>query len=183
MGLWDELGSDANIETDGALMDFGDNRLWLARAGGANEAYTQFIQKRTMAESRKHPNRNIPIPVIEQITMEGVARHVVKKLWCEQHGDGYLYIPELGKAYEKIAHDPKSMINLFKTFKELWMRVQDFCSELQNYRVEEEEDAVGNLPTSSTSTGSELADTPPKSSRRQKSEELNLHPKSQAAQS
>lgn len=183
MGLWDELGSDANIEIDGALMDYGDNRLWLARAGGANEAYDQFIKKRTMAESRKHPNRNIPIDTIEKITMEGVARHVVKKLWCEKHGDGYLHIPELGKKFEKLHHDPQSMIMLFNEFKELWMRVQAFCSDLERYRVEEEDLAVGNSPTSSTSSGSEQDDTPPKSSRRQKNEELSLPPKSQAVQS
>lgn len=171
MGIWDELGSDANIEIDGALMDFGDNRLWLARAGGANESYTQFIQKRTMVESRKHPNRNIPVEILEKITREGVARHVIKRLWCEKHGEGYLHIPELGPQWDKIPLSPNAMIDLFTNFKELWMRVQEFCSDLYNYRQEEEDNAVGNLPTSSTSTGSEQDDTPPPSSKRRKKEE------------
>lgn len=47
MGLQEQFATDASLESKGIIVDYGKDRIRIARAGGANKAFARLVEKKT----------------------------------------------------------------------------------------------------------------------------------------
>ncbi len=57
MGLKAQFKTDESMETDGIILDYGKDRIRIARAGGANKKYEKLLERKT-----RHIRRALTIP-------------------------------------------------------------------------------------------------------------------------
>ena len=47
MGLKDQFATDVSLETEGIVIDYGTDRVRIARAGGANKKFAKLLERKT----------------------------------------------------------------------------------------------------------------------------------------
>lgn len=47
MGLQEQFATDVSLETEGIVVDYGNDRIRIARAGGANKKFAKLLERKT----------------------------------------------------------------------------------------------------------------------------------------
>lgn len=83
MSLYSQFKTDAELEKSGIVLEYGTNSkgspigIRIARAGGANQAYTNLLEAKTKPHKRAIQNETIETPTVTRILHEVFARTVV----------------------------------------------------------------------------------------------------------
>lgn len=120
MGMYKAFETDKSLEKSGIVIDYGDFRVTVARAGGANKNYTKALEFYTRPYRRAIQTETLPQEVNDKIMMQVYAQAVVMdwetKKGTDENGD-----PIFIKGIESKDGDiiPVTQDNLVETFKAL----------------------------------------------------------------
>ena len=125
--------TDPKAETEGLTLDYGDFRIRIARAGGANRAFARALEARLKPYRRQLQTETLDENVAERILHEVYADHVILG-WDGIAG------PD-GKA---MAYSRANALKLFEDLPELFRDIQDQAGRVALFRARELEDDKGN---------------------------------------
>ena len=129
--LYDLFSTDAQAETGGAWMDFGDaGRVRVAHAGGSNKKYNRLMiaktqpYRRVLAAMQSKPTDQ-SLELVRSIQMEVFAEAVVLG-W-----EGVL-----GRDKQPLDYSKEACLTLFKELPNFFDDVVTFANSIANYHGE-----------------------------------------------
>lgn len=132
------FGTDQNAEVKGVDLDYGAFHITIARAGGANKAFTRFVSERTKPYKRLIQEDRMPEDIAEDLALDAMVATVVKGWGSKKHGHGKM----VGQKGEAIDYTPDNVKQLFKDLPELFQDVYEQARKVSVFRsTEAEEDS------------------------------------------
>lgn len=145
--MYSQFKTDANLESGGVVFDYGDFRVTLARAGGANKRYAKVLEKKTR-------------PYRRAIDTETLAPEIARKIMAEVFAETIVLNWEVRKVDEKgketwskgiegpdgntIPFSVPNLISTFENLPELFLDIQAQANKSSIYREDITEAASGN---------------------------------------
>lgn len=149
MSLYKQFKTDANLERDGILIDYGPNskdlptRFRLARAGGQNKAYAKALEKATRPHKKSIQMGSLDNNIADRIFMEVFVDTVV--LGWENVED------ENGNDLE---FTRENVLKLFTDLPDLYQDLREQAQNASLFREELLEEDLGNSGGSSSTASS-----------------------------
>lgn len=125
--------TDKALEKEGIVLDYGDFKIKVARAGGANAAFQKALASKIRPYKRQLDAGTIPDDVAEKLFLDVYAEAVV--LGWEGVTD------ENGKP---LPYSKENAVKLFSDLPDLFRDVQNQAAAISNFRAEVTEDTIKN---------------------------------------
>lgn len=131
MSLYSQFKTDTDVETQGLWLEYGETddgkpiRIRIARAGGANKAYTRLMEAKVKPYRRMIQNETIETAVVEKILKEVFAKTVVLGWENVQGPDG-----------KDMPFNEENCIKLFEDLPDLFRDVQEQSQRQALFRAE-----------------------------------------------
>lgn len=133
---------DKSIEKEGILVNYGDFRFKLARAGGSNQEFRKLLQAKLKPYRHQMDNDTMDEKVSEVIVREVYARTVVlgweTKVSDEPSPDG-TWEPWLETPTGKTPFSVDACIKVLTDLPELFKDIQSMAGKAAHYRKGEED--------------------------------------------
>lgn len=147
MGLRKLFKTDKRHETEGVVLDYGETRIRVARAGGANKPYLKALDRAT-----KPFRRAIATGAFSDERATGILREVYAKTivlnWETKRGGEWLVgIDPEDLGVEGAELQPVTQENVVKVFEnlpDLFTDVRQQAESMALFRTELDEAAAGN---------------------------------------
>lgn len=147
MGLRKLFKTDHRIETEGVILDYGETRIRVARAGGANKRYIKALDKATKPFRRAIATGAFSDDRATAILREVYAKTIVLN-WEVKRGEQWLtgIDPEdLGKEGAELQPvTPENVAMVFENLPDLFTDVRQQAESMTLFRSELDEAAAGN---------------------------------------
>lgn len=142
MSMYKLFKTDPNLEKSGIVVDYGDFRVTLARAGGANRRFAQVLEAKTKPFKRAIQTEMMDNERGLQLLRETYAEAVILN-WEVRQGDDWVQGIEApdGSIMEF------SVANILETFKnlpDLFTDLQEQASKAALFRQTVRENDAGN---------------------------------------
>ncbi len=144
MGMYDQFRSDEVAERDGIFLDYGDFRVQVARAGGANRAYRKELERATKPFRRAIQADAFSEERAEPLLMEVFAKTVVRG-WEVKEAETGAWRPGIEAADGSVL--PFTVENVLATFRALPDLYRDIVEQAGKgvlYRLSLREEAGKN---------------------------------------
>ncbi len=139
MSIYELYETDLNRETDGFWYKVNENiSIKLARAGGANLAFSKAMEKKTRPHRKRggaFEGDNVDIEIANVLMKEAFAETIV----LDWRGKGFS-----NKEGKKIAFSVAAAVKLLTDLPDLFVELRDAAGSAANYRLEEIKGDVGN---------------------------------------
>ena len=132
-GPYSVFRTDKALEKEGIVLDYGDFKIKVARAGGANSAFQKALTAKIRPYKRQLDAGTIPDDVAEKLFLDVYAESVVLG-W-----DGVT--DENGKL---LPYSKENAVKLFSDLPDLFRDVQNQAAAISNFRAEVTEDTIKN---------------------------------------
>lgn len=132
-GPYSIFRTDKALEKEGIVLDYGDFKIKVARAGGANSAFQKALTAKIRPYKRQLDAGTIPDDVAEKLFLDVYAESVV--LGWEGVTD------ENGKL---LPYSKENAVKLFSDLPDLFRDVQNQAAAISNFRAEVTEDTIKN---------------------------------------
>lgn len=139
MSLYKQFSTDAKVEREGVVLQYGFNSkqnpigIRVARAGGANAAYTKRLQSKLNPHRRQLQTETIDKKLLERLLLEVFCETVVLGWENVETENG----EDLPFSYE-------NALTLFTDLPELFTDVQEQATKLALFKSEVREVDSGN---------------------------------------
>jgi len=154
MGLKGQFATDQSLETKGIVIDYGDDRIRIARAGGANKAFVRLLEAKT-----KPLRRAIAVGAIDNDRSLAIMREIYADTiilgW--EANMGTLTRPEwrsgirpsdagedVGNDKELLPVNKENILKVFNNLPDLFIDIQQQAAAGALFRAEINEQSVGN---------------------------------------
>lgn len=127
------FGTDKNIETKGIVIDYGEFKITIARAGGSNKAYERLLEKITKPYRRAIDNETIDQSLSIDLLMQVYSKTIV--LGWED------VVNDVG---DPIPFSSEACLQLFRENKDFFLDVQSQASKMALFRKEIQDFEAGN---------------------------------------
>lgn len=77
MSMQSLFGTDPELEKNGVVVDYGDYRITIARAGGANKRYSTVLEAKAKPYKRAVQAEVLPDEIADRILLETFAETVI----------------------------------------------------------------------------------------------------------
>ena len=124
----------------GVNLDYGAFYINIARAGGANKAFTRFVSERTKPFKRLIQEDRMPEDIAEDLALDAMVATVVKGWGSKKHGHGKM----IGKDGEAIEYTSANVKQLFKDLPELFQDIYEQARKVSVFRTTEAEEDSKN---------------------------------------
>ncbi len=151
MALNEQFETDATMEVEGVITDYGNDRIKIARAGGANKRYIRMLDLKTKPFRRAIQARALDNDRSTAI-LQDVYAHTVILGW--QVNKGTLTEPKWVEGIdpkdagedgeELLAVNPENILKVFRNLPDLFLDMQEQATTGALYRAELAEQAAGN---------------------------------------
>jgi hypothetical protein len=145
MSLYKMFGTSKSVEQDGIILDYGDVRLRIARAGGANTAFKESFKQKIKPYKRQIDQKVMDDDVAMSLLAESYADTVILSWGTKQEDkDGAVtYSHTIADADgEQMEFNAANCTKLLIALPELFADVQEAANQASNYRTGEEKDNV-----------------------------------------
>lgn len=158
MALKKQFKTDSNLETKGVVIQYGDTRIRIARAGGANVAYKKALETEMKPHRRALAanvmDNDMALPILQSV----FAKHVILD-WntqCEIDGEkqwvrgidpvdvGQLEVPAEDLPEALLEVTPENILKVFAEMPELYNDLQDQATSHAIFREDTNEAIAGN---------------------------------------
>lgn len=137
MSIWDLYETDLSMETEGFWHPVNKKiKVKLARAGGANIAFTKAMEEKTR-EHRKRGGAFEGDKVDVELGMDIMKQAFAETIILDWKG----FTNKAGKA---VPFNPKVAYETMVALPDLFNELRDAAGEAANYRIEDIKDDVGN---------------------------------------
>lgn len=133
MNPYQQFGTDKNLETNGVVLDYGDFKITVARAGGSNKEYLKSLERKSKALRRKIQTGNLSNEQANEVLLEVFADTVVKG-WegvCDKDGN-------------PLQFNRENVLKLLTDLPELFRDIQNQASEVELFREAQLKEEAGN---------------------------------------
>lgn len=143
MSLHDMFKTNESNETLGVVLDYGDTRIKIARAGGANEKFKKIFSAKLKPHRRKMEMGTLADETAEHLLKEAYAEAIVLA-WSskDEDGDWIDTIPDADG--EQMDCTPANVYRLFTELPELFTDIQSSANQVATFRDEEVEEDIKN---------------------------------------
>ena len=156
MSMYTSFQTDHNLERDGVWTEFGDFRVKIAYAGGANKAFTKMTEATFKPYIRQIQDKTIDKGLVDRLSKK-VAAHTVVTDWeiaeVDENGE-VIYNPvDNLPVWKKGIHapdgsiwevNPENVLKVFNLLPHLYEDILNISSEITAYRIADRETASGN---------------------------------------
>lgn len=157
--LYKMFASDEAMEKEGVLLNFGDVRFLIARAGGANRKFAEVFKDKAKPfryaidhgqMSEEDSNRLMAEVYAETVVLgwESVVRDEDGRVVKTAAGQPKVQKKIEGKDGKLVPFTTESCIDLLCDLPDLFRDIQKMAGEAANFRKDEEAEDAGNLSAS-----------------------------------
>ncbi len=133
--IYDQWGTDAKVEEEGIVLDYGDaGHLRVRRAGGSNKRFQKAIER----FSRKY-KRQIDLGILR----EEVAERELVNAYADTIVIGGEVVGKDGKKIN-LKGNKAAVVTLFKDLPDLFRDVRDQCGSIEAFRILDREEEAKN---------------------------------------
>lgn len=147
MGLRKLFKTDERLESGGVWLDYGETRIKIARAGGANKKFAKVLDKKTKPYRRAIATGTMPNDKADDILCETYAESVVLDWQTKVSGEWKPGIdPEDAglQAGDLLPVISDNVLLALKALPELYRDIQGQAQQIALFRAELDEAAAGN---------------------------------------
>jgi hypothetical protein len=149
MGLSKLFKTDERIETDGVVLDYGDTRIRIARAGGANKKYVKLLEKMTRPIRRALANGAVDDDRANDILKAAFAKTVILGWQTKVNGEWITGIDPKDLGMEGTALQLANPDNYLKVFmapgmNDLFIDIREQAETSALFKADIDEAAAGN---------------------------------------
>lgn len=146
MGLYEAYTTDQELEKGGVILDFGDHRIRIARAGGANLRFARVFEALTKPHRRAIQNETLAEDKAKDIAHRAYAEAVVLGWDTPVEEDGKIvYKPYiLGRNGEEIPFSKENVVRVFNDLPEFYLTIKAEAERISNFRREAQADEAKN---------------------------------------
>lgn len=144
MSMYDQFKTDPQLESrEGVILDYGDFRVTVLRAGGNNKAYQRALETKTRPYRRAIQTETMSPERSLQVLREVYAEHVVKR-WEVKNEDGEWVEGVEGPDGDILPANPDNILRVFNDLPDLFMDIQEQANKVGLFRAAVQEAASGN---------------------------------------
>lgn len=147
MGMFKQFRTDTNLEKQGIWLDYGDFRVRVARAGGANTMFNKSIEHKTKPYRRAIQAETFDRDRIQTLVREAFVDTIVLA-WEVNKGtsDDPKWEPGIEGEEEGtvLPYTKENVLNTFKALPDLFTDVQEQAAKSALFRQELREEDVKN---------------------------------------
>lgn len=145
--LYKTFSLDENLEQSGILINYGDVRFRIARAGGSNNKFRRLLQGKLKPYRRQIDNDTMDDSVSERLLLEVYAESVIlgweTKVVAEDGSEKWEPWVE-GPGGEHLDFTRDNCIRVLADLPELFRDIRSMADKAANFRKEEEEEDLKN---------------------------------------
>ncbi len=143
MSMYSQFKTDTKMETNGIVIDYGDFRVTIARAGGANKKYAKLLETKTQPYRRaiqtETMDNELAIDVLRQVYSEAVVLN-----WETKCDDKFKKGIEAPNGGDLLAAKPVNIVATFKALPDLFSDIQAQANKVALFREQVLEEDAGN---------------------------------------
>ena len=148
MGMYDQFKTDTNLETSGVVIDYGDFRVTIARAGGSNKRFERTLEAKTKAFKRAIATETLSNEKSKAILREVYAEAVVLN-WevrkpGKKEGEETWEIGIEGPSGDTLPYTADNVIATFKALPDLFTDLMEQAQKVALFRSAVLEAEAGN---------------------------------------
>lgn len=143
MGMFEQFETDNNLESSGVWVDYGDFKILIARAGGANKKYLSYMELKTKPFRRAIQAGTMPEDRTRDLVYDIFAKTVVLNWQIEDGVDKDGNVKYKTGIHKKgggvLEFTPENVITTFKLLPALFTDLQQMADSISLFRKEEME--------------------------------------------
>lgn len=143
MGLYDQFQTDENMEREGVLLDYGDFKIRIAYAGGANKKYLNYAEVKLKPLSRGIKAGTISNERANAVMLDIFARTVVLDWFTRKEKENFVQGIE-GPDGDILPFNEDNVKMTLTALPKLFADIQDQANQMSNFRQEVLEDEAKN---------------------------------------
>jgi len=144
MSMYKQFKTDEQLETDGIVVNYGDFRVTLARAGGGNKRFAKSLEALTRQHQKAIQMQTLSNEVADEILKTVYAKTIVRN-WEIKVDD--TWVQGIENPVQGQPPLPFTEDNLLATFAKLPELFKDLKAQAENFalfRAALREEATGN---------------------------------------
>jgi hypothetical protein len=142
MGISKMYGTNKVAEQKGVVFSYGDDRLTLARAGGANDKFKRVMEDKLRPHKRAFEQGRLREDISNQIMTEAYAETII--LNWETQVDGEWVQGIGGTDGSVIEFNVANVVRMLNEYPDFFRQVRADSSDLANYLAESTENDLKN---------------------------------------
>lgn len=139
--LFQMFGTNKQEETDGVWINYGETRVLVAHAGGANTDFQKMLMKESKPYLKLIRNGSISTELMQQIEHNVYISTIIKDMECKLQDDWQQGVPS--PEGDILPLNKENLVGLFKALPHMFSDIKEFASDIGNYKPDLEE-AKGN---------------------------------------
>jgi len=143
MSMYDTFSTDKQSETEGVWVDYGQFRVRLARAGGANKNYQKQLERISRPYRRAIATDSLDPQVASGILKKTYAKAVITG-WEVMRDDEFVSGIDQPDIDEPAPFNEENVLKALTDLDDLFLDLQSQASGIALYRAGLREDAAGN---------------------------------------
>lgn len=143
MSMYENFSTDAQSEQEGVWVDYGQFRVRLARAGGANKNYQKVLERESRPFRRAIATDSLDSEVAANILRKAYAKAVITG-WETKRDDEWVSGIEQPGTDELAAFNRENVERVLKDLPDLFVDLQGQASGIAMYRAGLREDSGKN---------------------------------------
>lgn len=152
MNMYEQFETDVGLETAGIWVDYGDFRISIARAGGANKKYLSYAEAKTKPFRRAIQAGTMPEDRSRNLLYDIYAKTVVLD-WQVSDGQDKNGDPKWKPGIHKkgggiLEFSQENVVLTFKNLPALFLDLQQVADSVSVFRKDEMEEDSKNLQKS-----------------------------------
>jgi len=142
MSMYEQFKTNPDVEKEGVWLDYGDFRVRIGRAGGANKDFQKVAERLARPYRRAIATNSIPREKAEELLMATYAEAVVKG-WEIKDGDGWTPGIE-GPDGDILDVNVENILATFQALPTLYEDVQTQAQSWALFKADIREASAGN---------------------------------------
>lgn len=137
--------TNKDLEVKGVEVDYGDFRVTIARAGGANKRFARLLESKTRPFRRAIQTETMDNDRANELLKEVYAEAIVLR-WEVKLPDGKykIGIEDLDDETKIVAFKPENVLRTFMEMDDLFLEIQAQANKVALFRETLLEDDAGN---------------------------------------
>lgn len=133
MSMYKTFQTNSDLEKAGIVLDYGDFRVTVARAGGSNKNFSKVLEFRTRPVKRAIQTETLPLERQEEIMMEVYAQAVIID-WEVKSAEGVWSKGIENEDGDIIPVTTENLVDTFKKLPDLFKDIQEQSNKAVLFR-------------------------------------------------
>ena len=135
--IFSMFDTNKNEEQDGVWADYGDVRILLAHAGGANTEFGKVLQKMSKPYLKLIKNGTLDESISKNIEMSVYLETIIKSIQVKLEGEWQEGVPTREGGIDP--YTPENVKQFLYELPHFYADIKEFSGNHGNYRVDSEE--------------------------------------------